>query len=391
LRRNVPVVCATIVLTTSGIFSWLRVAPVYLEKELGAPPEKIGLAFMVLALCFRGFQIFGGWLSDRIGRKRMMVAGTLLMAPCYALTAHAESWTGFVAALAVCWGIGSMQWPSFVALAGESVEPSRRGRALGWMEFCGVLGMLAGPAVGALALQRVRLPVLIDATAVVYAVVGLARAAFLREPPGAAEDAAAPHPSVGLVVVGLMCGVLGTTCFFLTWDGPFPSLYLSHVYGLDYSGINWNMTLGGLTALVTSLAGGRLIDRFGSVRVLSFALLIWAALSALFFYKPWIDPRPHGGGYALLIAMLVPVELFTLSYQRLSASIGPGRRRAFFVGLFGTSAGLAAATSLWWGGLLYDAYGYDGPMAVALAAALGGLVLAALLRAGIEVRAAPRL
>lgn len=370
LRVNIVVLCATIFVAVTSIYSWMRVAPVYMRDSLGAGDETVGLAFMILTLGFRGMQVVGGWLSDKVGRKAMLVAGTLGMAPFYWLASEAGHWSTFVASLGACWTIGSLQWPSFLAMITESAGPGGRGRALGWLEFCGIGGVVLGLGAGWWLLKPEvgwTVPDLLRAAAVVYVVVGLVRLALLRETRGTVE-AAEPAGARGGVVLALAVGIAGMAAYLLTWDGPFPAMYLHDAFALDKSAINWNMAACGLTAMATSLVAGALLDRFGPTRVMAAAFALWIPAIAAWFGL-------GQGGYALIIALLFPVELFYLAFMRLSTTVGGAGRRGLFVGLFGSVSSVAAAPALLWGGALYERTGFAGPMTLAGAACGVGLVL----------------
>ena len=170
------------------------------------------------------------------------------------------------------------------------------------------------------------------------------------------------------VIVALGVGVAGMAAYFLTWDGPFPAMYLHDVFNFDESEINGNMAACGLAAMATSLVAGRLLDRFGAARVMAASFAIWIPVIAAWF---WLD----AGGYVLLIALLLPVELFYLAFMRLSTSVGGAGRRGFFVGLFGSVSSVLAAAALLWGGFLYERSGLAGPMSLAAGACGVGLVL----------------
>jgi MFS family permease len=96
----------------------------------------------VWAVC----QLFTGALSDRIGRKDLIVGGMWLQAVGIAVTAIATHFPGFVAG-AVLLGIGTaMVYPTLLAAIGDVVHPTWRASAVGvyrlWRD--------SGYAVGAL-------------------------------------------------------------------------------------------------------------------------------------------------------------------------------------------------------------------------------------------------
>jgi MFS family permease len=96
----------------------------------------------VWALC----QLFTGALSDRIGRKGLIVAGMWVQAAGIAVTAVSADFPGFVSG-AVLLGVGTaMVYPTLLAAIGDAVHPNWRASAVGiyrlWRD--------SGYAVGAL-------------------------------------------------------------------------------------------------------------------------------------------------------------------------------------------------------------------------------------------------
>ncbi len=90
-----------------------------------------------------------GTLSDRVGRKKIILVGTIfyvLMAFAYIVsssTIHLYLIRGFQ-------GIASaMVWPVAEALLMDTIEPSHRGRAMAVYMIANNLAMTSGPAVGA--------------------------------------------------------------------------------------------------------------------------------------------------------------------------------------------------------------------------------------------------
>ncbi len=92
-------------------------------------------------------QLLTGALSDRIGRKRLIVAGMWLQAAAIALVAVSASFAGFAAA-AVLLGIGTaMVYPTLLAAIGDVIHPAARASAVGVYRLWRDLGYVAGALV----------------------------------------------------------------------------------------------------------------------------------------------------------------------------------------------------------------------------------------------------
>jgi MFS family permease len=96
--------------------------------------------------------LFAGRMSDRIGRKRILVAGWLVGVPVPLIIMLAPSWSWVIAAN-VFLGINQgLCWSTTVIMKIDLVGPARRGLAMGLNEFAGYLAVsLAALASGYLA------------------------------------------------------------------------------------------------------------------------------------------------------------------------------------------------------------------------------------------------
>jgi MFS family permease len=96
------------------------------------------LTFIVaFGLVKAGTNFFAGTLSDRYGRKPVLVAGWLVALPVPALLIWAPSW-GWVVAANVLLGLNQgLTWSTTVIMKIDLVGPSRRGLAMGFNEAAG--------------------------------------------------------------------------------------------------------------------------------------------------------------------------------------------------------------------------------------------------------------
>lgn len=139
----------------------------------GQSVGRIGVLAAVYPAVWGIGQLLTGTLSDRVGRKPLIVAGMLTQAGALGLVAAAESFAVWVVAAALLGAGTAMVYPTLLAAVGDVAHPAWRARAVGvyrlWRD--------GGFAVGALLSG-----VLADAygvRAAVWAVAGLTAASGL--------------------------------------------------------------------------------------------------------------------------------------------------------------------------------------------------------------------
>jgi MFS family permease len=109
---------------------WQAYVPVYLTA-LGASGLVVGLFGSLKDLLDSVYQYPGGWLADRIGRRRALLFFTSLATAGYVVYAVAAAWPIVVAGL-----LGVMAWksgafPTTFAVIGDSLPRERRAVAFG--------------------------------------------------------------------------------------------------------------------------------------------------------------------------------------------------------------------------------------------------------------------
>jgi MFS family permease len=129
------------------------VLPLVGRQDFGLRSTSAILAFVVAFGAAKALtNLAAGALADRIGRKRLLVAGWLVALPVPLLIGLAPSWW-FIVAANVLLGINQgLAWSMTVVMKIDLAGPARRGLALGLNEAAGYLGVaVAAFATGALA------------------------------------------------------------------------------------------------------------------------------------------------------------------------------------------------------------------------------------------------
>ncbi len=145
-RTLLGVVFATILIDFIGFSVLIPVLPLFAER-LGASPVQVGLMLSVYALAQLVFLPVWGWISDRFGRRPVLLLSLFGTALSFALLALAgdiptvylaRALAGFFAA-----SVGTAQ-----AVVTDLTPPSERARGMGLIGAAFGAGMILGPVVG---------------------------------------------------------------------------------------------------------------------------------------------------------------------------------------------------------------------------------------------------
>jgi MFS family permease len=338
---------------------------------------------------------FAGTLSDRYGRKPVLVAGWLAALPVPLLLIFGPTW-GWIVAANVVLGISQgLTWSTTVMMKMDLVGPERRGLAMGLNEASGYLGVAGTALATGYIASTYGLrpgPFLLGAA---FIAVGLGLSVLtIRETHHHAKAEAANHVSVR---AGTQAGLSSREVFTLTSfrDKSLSSVSQAGMVNNLNDGLAW-----GLFPVLFASAGLS-IDRIGILAAAYPAVwgagqLVTGALSDRIGRKPLIVGGMIVQGLALamvaigrdfgiwLAAVILLGAGTAMVYPTLLAAIGDVAHpqwRARSVGIYRLwrDGGFAVGALL--SGIIADAYGI--PAAVSMVAALtaaSGVLVAARMR-----------
>ncbi|MGO9907371.1 MAG: MFS transporter [Solirubrobacteraceae bacterium] len=144
----------TLVIVSVGLFMMVldnlvvNVALPSIHRDLGASIQTLEWTVNAYILAYAVLLLTGAALGDRLGRKRMFIAGISLFTAGSAAAALAPS-IGLLIAARAFQGVGAaVVTPLTLTLLAEAFPPERRGLALGvWSGISGI-GVALGPLVG---------------------------------------------------------------------------------------------------------------------------------------------------------------------------------------------------------------------------------------------------
>src|SRR5689334_22354223 len=147
--KQLSVLMATVFVDMIGFTMVLPLLPFYATR-LGADAPLVGMLVASYPFAQLAVSPFWGRLSDRYGRRPLILAGLMLSAAAYVLFGLAESlWLLFASRLVQ--GAGGGITGVVQAYVADAVEPEERTKALGWLTAATSAGVMIGPASGSLA------------------------------------------------------------------------------------------------------------------------------------------------------------------------------------------------------------------------------------------------
>jgi len=148
-RRSVGALAVLYCFRMLGLFMVLPLLALYAADLPGATPTLIGLAIGVYGLMQALLQVPLGWLSDRVGRKPVIVGGLLLFALGSVVAAMADSIEGIVLGR-LLQGAGAIA-STVMAMVADLTREEQRTKAMALVGasigFSFILALVLGPLV----------------------------------------------------------------------------------------------------------------------------------------------------------------------------------------------------------------------------------------------------
>ncbi|MEU7138360.1 MFS transporter [Nocardia sp. NPDC046473] len=132
----------------------LNLAIPSLIRELGATPSDVQWILDAYVLVFAGLLLTAGSLSDRFGRRRMLICGLAVFGVASLVAVLAtEPWHVVVARVAMGVG-GSLLMPSTLSILMTTFAEDERRKAMAGWSTVSMVGIVAGPTLGGVLLQH---------------------------------------------------------------------------------------------------------------------------------------------------------------------------------------------------------------------------------------------
>jgi MFS family permease len=355
----VLVSCALLVL--AQLYLAITLAPVIGEALGGEGPAAAAALGTTYALAYGlGFLIFGP-LSDRYGRKPILVAGMAVLAIATAGMAAASS-LPMVAVVRTVQGLVAASF-SAVALAyvGEALPPRWRSTGIGAMSTAflsaGILGQVFAQAVA----QALGWRWVFGLAAPAFVIAAIAMATILLEPPRTGEPASLGQKYrqlAGLAIQSkLVLANVASIPVLLSFVAMYAALgpLLQNQFGLPTTSVLY-VRLAGLPAMLLAPLAGWLVGRYGPTRVAVVGFLLAA-----------VGLAAEAISIAALPLLIIASVVFVLGIATIVPAV---------IAMVGGRGGSSRAGALALNGLYVFAGASCGPLVAQLPVGFTGLMLA---------------
>ena len=373
-----PVIGVTFVASAAASTMWSFMA-IWAVEELGAKRE-LPFAFLIGALLAGVSGFIGGYLSDRIGRRRVLLLGEGVMIgyPLILLSLGDAKWAG-LAALSVAGVFGALGGSVAQAMVADLVAPARHEAAYAEVRVAANLGVVAGPPIGGALLVLGSWSALFPAVAALSAASWLVAFRFL---PHRGEFAPEGPPERGSMRVILadrpFLLFLGSAVFaWLVYVAYEVVLPVSIVDGFGYEAATWGFIVWINPLLVTlfQLRLTRVAAPVPAAPKLVVALLVMGLpfLLLVASHSLWV--------IVIVVTVFVIGEmLWVPTSQAVVADLAPQDIRGAYMGAFGSAPAIGFALAPLIGLQARNSFGDDATWTIfaclgVVAAALGGLAL----------------
>ncbi|HFU6607109.1 TPA: MFS transporter [Bacillus paranthracis] len=270
----------------------LLVAPLLpvITETISIPDGSGGLLITIYALCYGITAPVFGMMSDRVGRKRMIIIGFIIFSISTFCTGLAKNFEILLLFRGLTGLSGAMIMPSIFALVGDKVTYESRGKAMGTIMGAMIGSTVIGVPIGAflseignwqwtfysIGLLTLFLTLLIN---------HILRNEKEREDVHVSLTETVDAPlKMTVVNISVLFALLATFLWTIGLHGMFSyiGVYYGDNFGLSVGKIGIVIFLAGVGSVAGNILGGKLADKIGKKSVIVIASIV-SSISVMLF------------------------------------------------------------------------------------------------------------
>lgn len=267
--------------------------PIYMQSELGATADNVslwsGVTYAITFAISAFVSPIWGKLSDKMGKKPMIIRASFLLAITYFLGGIVR--TPFELFLVRAFqGIASGLWPACLVMMSTCVPKNKIGISMGLMQSANICGGIIGPLLGGILATAFGMRNSFYVGAVALSLITVTTILFIKEPPVAPEKEINKAQNTSYltfikdknILILLLCVCM--TNLVILQIQPIVSLYvqqLSHNSDKAVLLTGFIMSLGGIAGALASPLWGKTGQKVGFYKTITLAFISAGLLMSL--------------------------------------------------------------------------------------------------------------
>lgn len=267
--------------------------PIYMQNELGATADNVslwsGVTYAITFAISAFVSPIWGKLSDKMGKKPMIIRASFLLAITYFLGGIVR--TPFELFLVRAFqGIASGLWPACLVMMSACVPKNKLGISMGLMQSANICGGIIGPLLGGILATAFGMRNSFYVGAVALSLITVTTVLFIKEPPAAPEKEINKAQNTSYltfikdknILILLLCVCM--TNMVILQIQPIVSLYvqqLSHNSDKAVLLTGFIMSLGGIAGALASPLWGKTGQKVGFYKTITLAFISAGLLMSL--------------------------------------------------------------------------------------------------------------
>lgn len=349
----------------------------YVTQKFGVGMTQVGVVYGLFSITNMGGNVLGGALSDRIGRKSMVIFGLVSSAVVTLILGFAQTFSFFVGAVLVVGVFASLGGPARQAMVADMLKESKRAEGFGILRVAFNLSVTIGPAIGGMLAARSYLLLFITDAVISTLTAGIVLLALPETRPVTAvgsskESLGQTFAGYGRVLKDSLFMAFGAICILMTivyiQMNSTLGVYLRDVHGIAPQGYGYILSLNAAMVVLFQFYVTRRIQGVPQFVAMAAGTALYAIGFAMYGLV---------GAYSLFLLAMVVITIGEMIVapvsQALVAKMAPADMRGRYMAAFGFTWVIPGAVGPLLAGMIMD---NTDPRYLWYAAGLVGLVAA---------------
>ncbi len=315
----------------------------YLTRKFGISMTEVGFLFVLFSFSSMIGNIVGGALTDRLGRKGMMIFGLVMSAFSALLMGYIDNITIFFIVIPLVGILTDAAGPAQQALVADLLPEQKRAQGYGILRVIYNLAVVIGPLLGGLlAVRSYSLIFITDAilssitAVIIWLVIKETRQAKPLEEGRPAESFLTTFKGYGLVLrdTALVMFLAASTLMVLVYIQMNTTLavFLRDQHGVNEQGFSYILALNAGMVVLLQFPITRRVTRYRPLMIMAAGALLYAVGFAMYGFVSafWL--------FLAAMAIITVGEMFVSPVgQAIVAQLAPEEMRGRYMAVYGFS------------------------------------------------------